>query len=125
MTVLFNHTIIAARDKHDSAAFFTRVFALPPAEPDGYFLVVHLDGGTMLQFAEPGIEFPPQHYAFLITEEDFDGLYGRLRHEGVPHWADPRRKLPEQHNNNHGGRGVYFTDPAGHFLEAMTRPYTY
>ncbi|MBA8822876.1 catechol 2,3-dioxygenase-like lactoylglutathione lyase family enzyme [Saccharopolyspora lacisalsi] len=123
MTTLFNHTIIAAHDKQRSASFFTEMFGLPPAEPGGVFLVVHLDGGVLLQFAEPGIDFPPQHYAFLVTEDDFDGIHGRIRTAGVEHWADPHGKLPQQYNTNHGGRGVYFCDPSGHYLEAITRPY--
>jgi catechol 2,3-dioxygenase-like lactoylglutathione lyase family enzyme len=123
MTTLFNHTIVAARDKKQSASFFTELFALPPAEPGGFFLVVRLDGGVLLQFAEPGVEFPPQHYAFLVTEEDFDGIYGRIRAAGLEHWADPRREVSGQYNTSHGGRGVYFLDPSGHYLEAITRPY--
>jgi hypothetical protein len=74
MTTLFNHTIVAARDKHQSASFFTEIFGLPSAEPGGVFLVVRLDGGVLFQFAEPGVDFPPQHYAFLVNEDDFDGL---------------------------------------------------
>lgn len=123
MTTLFNHTIVAARDKHESAAFFTEMFDLPPAEPGGFFLVVYLDGGVLLQFAEPGVEFPPQHYAFLVTEDDFDGIYGRIQGRGIEHWADPRGQVAGQYNTNHGGRGVYFCDPSGHYLEAITQPY--
>ncbi|MCI2418341.1 VOC family protein [Saccharopolyspora sp. K220] len=123
MTVLFNHTIVAARDKQESASFFTKMFDLPPADPGGFFLTVHLDGGVTLQFAEPGIEFPPQHYAFLVTEGDFDGIYARIRAEGLDHWADPRGERPGEFNTNHGGRGVYFCDPSGHYLEAITQPY--
>ncbi|QIZ39702.1 VOC family protein [Saccharopolyspora sp. ASAGF58] len=123
MTTLFNHTIVAARDKQVSASFFTAMFDLPPAEPGGPFLTVYLDAGVTLLFAEPGIEFPPQHYAFLVTEEDFDGIYARIQEAGLDHWADPHRKLPQQYNTNHGGRGVYFLDPSGHYLEAITQPY--
>ncbi|MDR7301207.1 VOC family protein [Haloactinomyces albus] len=123
MTILFNHTIIAARDKQQSASFFTEIFDLPPAEPGGFFLVVRLDGGVLLQFAEPGIEFPPQHYAFLVTEDDFDNIYARIRAAGIEYSADPQGKLPRQYNTNHGGRGIYFHDPSGHYLEAITQPY--
>ncbi|WP_216209640.1 VOC family protein [Amycolatopsis aidingensis] len=123
MTIQFNHTIVAARDKQESASFFTEIFGLPPAEEGGVFLVVRLDGEVLIQFAEPGIDFPPQHYAFLVSEEDFDGIYGRIQAAGIEHWAGPRGDRPGQYNTNHGGRGVYFCDPAGHYLEALTRPY--
>jgi catechol 2,3-dioxygenase-like lactoylglutathione lyase family enzyme len=123
MTTLFNHTIVAARDKHQSASFFTEIFGLPSAEPGGVFLVVRLDGGVLFQFAEPGVDFPPQHYAFLVNEDDFDGIYARIQAADIEHWADPRGKLRQQYNTNHGGRGVYFCDPSGHYLEAITQPY--
>ncbi|MER5389435.1 VOC family protein [Saccharopolyspora sp. NPDC002686] len=123
MTTLFNHTIVAARDKQESASFFAEMFGLPLGEPAGPFFPVHLDAGVTLQFAEPPIDFPPQHYAFLVTEEDFDGIYARIQEAGLEHWADPQRKFPNQYNTDHGGRGVYFCDPSGHYLEAITQPY--
>ncbi|RZQ64355.1 VOC family protein [Amycolatopsis suaedae] len=123
MTTLFNHTIVAARDKKESSTFFTEMFGLAPAEDSPIFSTVRLDGGVMLQFAEPGIEFPPQHYAFLVTEEDFDAIYGRITERGLEHWADPRGEVSGRYNTNHGGRGVYFCDPSGHYLEAITQPY--
>ncbi|MFD9893990.1 VOC family protein [Amycolatopsis sp. NPDC059027] len=123
MTTLFNHTIVAARDKRESASFFTEMFGLPEAEEGGPFLTVRLDGGVLFQFAEPGVEFPPQHYAFLVTEPDFDEIYARIQARGLDHWADPRGERPGEYNTNHGGRGVYFADPSGHYLEAITQPY--
>lgn len=123
LTTLFNHTIVAARDKQESAQFFVDMFDLPPAESGGPFVTIRLGAGVMLQFAEPPMEFPPQHYAFLVTEPDFDRIYGRIQQLGLDHWADPARKRPGEYNTNHGGRGVYFLDPSGHYLEAMTTPY--
>lgn len=123
MTVLFNHTIVAARDKQESADFFTGIFGLPPAEPGGFFLVVRLGSGVLLQFAEPPGAFSPMHLAFLVGEDEFDGIYGRIRERNLDHWADPQQKRPREYNTNHGGRGVYFCDPSGHYLEALTRPY--
>lgn len=125
MTTLFNHTIVAARDKNRSASFFTEMFDLPPAEPGGFSLVVRLDGGVFLQFADVGFDFPPQHYAFLVTEDDFDGVYARIEAVGIGHWADPQKKFPGRFNNHYGGRGVHFCDPAGHHFEAITQPYSW
>lgn len=123
MAIRFNHTIVAAKDKQKSAEFFTNLFGLPPAETAGHFLAVQLVDGVTLDFAEVGIEFPPQHYAFLVSEKDFDDIYGRIVEEELPHWADPRGEYPEEINTNDGGRGVYFQDPGGHYLEIITRPY--
>ena len=65
----------------------------------------------------------PQHYAFLISEEEFDAIFGRIRERGLSYWADPFHHEPGQINRRDGGRGVYFDDPSGHNLEILTRPY--
>ncbi len=123
MTVSFNHTIIFATDNRASASFFTTLFNLPEPTTWGPFVSVELDRGVFLQFAQPGIEIQAQHYAFLVTEEEFDGIYGRIVEQGLTHWADPRMANPGTYNTNHGGRGVYFKDPSGHNLEVLTQPY--
>lgn len=64
-----------------------------------------------------------QHYALLVDDELFDRAYGRLCDRGIEHWADPQMRRPGEINNGHGGRGVYFKDPAGHAIELITRPY--
>ncbi len=61
--------------------------------------------------------------SFLIGEDDFDEIFGRVRERGLAHWADPGRQESGAINRNDGGRGVYFEDPDGHLLEVITRPY--
>jgi catechol 2,3-dioxygenase-like lactoylglutathione lyase family enzyme len=119
----FNHTIIAARDREESARFFRELLELAAAPSWGPFTNVLLDGGVLLQFAEPPVEIQMQHYAFLVDDELFDRAYGRLRDRGIEHWADPQMKRAGETNTEHGGRGVYFLDPAGHGIEMITRPY--
>ncbi|MDP9438877.1 MAG: VOC family protein [Actinomycetota bacterium] len=121
MSVSLNHAIVFAADKHESASFFTSLFALPEAESWGLFRIVELDNGGSILFAEPGVEIQPQHLAFLVSEVDFDGIYGRIVEGNLEHWADPRKSAPGTFNTNNGGRGVYFNDPAGHNLEVLTR----
>jgi catechol 2,3-dioxygenase-like lactoylglutathione lyase family enzyme len=123
MSIAFNHTIVAAKDKGESAAFFTELFGLPPAEPFGPFLIAGLDHGASLDFVDSGDDVRPQHYAFLVSEADFDAIYGRIRERSMEHWADPQGRRPGEINHNDGGRGVYFRDPGGHYLEIITRPY--
>jgi catechol 2,3-dioxygenase-like lactoylglutathione lyase family enzyme len=88
-------------------------------------MAVQLDHGATLDYADvpAGEEVRPQHYAFLVGEADFDAIYGKISARGMEHWADPRGARPGQINHNDGGRGVYFRDPAGHYLEILTRPY--
>jgi catechol 2,3-dioxygenase-like lactoylglutathione lyase family enzyme len=123
MSVTFNHTIIAAKDRNESARFFRELLELPEAPSWGPFTNVQLDGGVLLQFAEPPVEIQMQHYAFLLDDDLFDRAYRRLREGSVEHWADPQMTRPGETNTGHGGRGVYFKDPAGHAIELITRPY--
>jgi catechol 2,3-dioxygenase-like lactoylglutathione lyase family enzyme len=123
VSVLFNHAILFARNKQESASFFASLFDLPAPVAWGPFVSVELGEGGLVQFADVDFEIQAQHYAFLVTEEEFDGLYQRIQDSGLQHWADPAGKRPGEFNRNHGGRGVYFRDPAGHGLEALTRPY--
>ena len=123
MTVTFNHTIIASRNRAESALFFRRLFELPEAPSWGPFTNIQLSDGVLLQFAEPPVEIQMQHYAFLVDDELFDRAYERIRADGIEHWADPQMKRPGETNTEHGGRGVYFKDPSGHAIEIITRPY--
>jgi extradiol dioxygenase family protein len=125
MPIAFNHTIVAARDKRQSAEFLAELFGLPNPEPFGHFLTVTLEHGASLDYVDvsDGEEIRPQHYAFLVSEDDFDAIYGKIQSRGLEHWADPGRQRPGEINTRDNGRGVYFPDPSGHFLEILTRPY--
>lgn len=123
MTARFNHTIIAATDRAESAAFFRDILELADAPSWGLFTNLLCEDGVLLQFAEPPVDIQPQHYAFLVDDDLFDRAYRRLCERTIEHWADPRFERPGEINNEHGGRGVYFRDPAGHFIEMLTSPY--
>ncbi len=122
MSVQLNHTIVAASDKRASATFLTDVLGLAPPSSYGPFLVVELDNGVSLDFADDE-DVHPRHYAFLVTEDEFDQIFGRIRDRGLDFWADPFERHPGEINTNDGGRGVYWKDPDGHVLEIITRPY--
>lgn len=125
MSISFNHTIVAARDKGESAQFLAELFGLPEPAPVGRFMAVTLEHGATLDYADvpDGEEIRPQHYAFLVSEDDFDAIYGKISARGINHWADPRGEHPGEINHRDGGRGVYFPDPSGHHMEILTRPY--
>ena len=124
MTITFNHTIVAAKDKKESATFLTELFDLPSPVLWAHFMMVTV-GDVSLDYADvaDGEEVHPQHYAFLVSEDEFDAIYGRIRSWRLEHWADPMQSRPDEINRNDGGRGVYFLDPSGHYLEILTRPY--
>lgn len=123
MTVELNHTIVAARDRQTSAAFLADVLGLPSPTPFGPFMVVELANGVNLDFANTDHEVASQHYAFLVSETEFDEIFTRIQARDLPYWADPGRRRAGEINHNDGGRGVYFPDPDGHLLEIITRPY--
>ncbi|AOK58689.1 VOC family protein [Burkholderia ubonensis] len=124
MNVQLNHTIVWCRDKLASTRFLTELLELPPPVPFGPMLVVQLDNGVSLDFYERPGDIAKQHYAFLIDEAAFDRVFARIRDRGLPHWADPSKQRAGEIYRHNGGRGVYFDDPDGHFLEVMTQPYS-
>ncbi len=125
MSPSLNHTIVWCRDKRVSAGYLTDILGLGDPVPFGPFLVVELGNDVSLDYhdADPADEIASQHYAFLVTEEEFDGAFGRIQARGQDHWADPALSRKGEVNRNDGGRGCYFRDPDGHLLEIITRPY--
>jgi catechol 2,3-dioxygenase-like lactoylglutathione lyase family enzyme len=123
---MLNHTIVWCRNNQVSARYVTEMLGLEEAKPWGPFMVVEMGNGVSLDyhdFYDLDGEILPQHYAFLVTEDDFDEIFGRIEAGGQDYWADPALGTKGEINDNDGGRGVYFQDPDGHLLEIITRPY--
>lgn len=123
MTIKLNHTIVHAHDKRASAAFFSEIFGLAAPKPFGPFLDVETANEVTLAFLETDEEIQVQHYAFLVSEKEFDDIFGRVKARGLKYWADPGQTQEGRINHHFGGRGVYFEDPSGNLLEIITRPY--
>ncbi len=123
MAVQLNHTIVHAHDRAESAGFLTDILGLAPATPFGPFLVVQVDNGVSLDVIETDEEIQVQHYAFLVSEHEFDEIFGRIEQRGLTYYADPGGQQPGEINHHDGGRGVYWNDPSGNVLEIITRPY--
>ena len=123
MSVQLNHTIVWCSNPSKSARFLAEILDRPAPSRFSHFDVVQLDNGVSLDFAEQAGSIQQQHYAFLISEEDFDAVLDRIQRNGVRHWADPARRHEGAINRNDGGRGIYFADPDDHTLEVITRPY--
>ena len=123
VAVKLNHTIVTVRDKHESATFLSEILGVGKPVPFGPFLVVQVDNDVSLDFADDHGPVHSQHYAFLVDEDRFDEIFSRIRERGLIYWADPFRRHQGEINTNDGGRGVYWEDPSGHFLEIITRPY--
>jgi catechol 2,3-dioxygenase-like lactoylglutathione lyase family enzyme len=124
MSVELNHTIVHANDKAQSARFLADILGLAAPASFGPFLVVETANGVSLDFIDAGGEpVRSRHFAFLVSEPEFDQIFARIRARGMDYWADPMGKQHGQINTHDGGRGLYFRDPSGHWLEIITRPY--
>jgi extradiol dioxygenase family protein len=124
MAVQLNHTIVHAKDRAASAQFYADILGLPKPRPFGPFMVVDTANGVSLDFIQAeDHEIIVEHYAFLVSEEEWDQIFERIRTRGLDYWADPARRQKGQFNRHDGGRGVYWLDPNGHVLEIITRPY--
>jgi catechol 2,3-dioxygenase-like lactoylglutathione lyase family enzyme len=122
MPVTLNHTIVHATDPQATARFLAEMLGLDPPRQLRHFTVVQV-GPTSLDFIQADGEIASRHFAFLVSEDEFDAILGQIKTCGLAFWADPFRQQPGQINHWDDGRGVYFDDPDGHLLEAITRPY--
>ena len=120
MAVLLNHTIVPARDKEASAKFLAEILGLDPPKRFGPFMCLETANGVSLDYDDRGA-LAHHHYAFLVTEEEFDAIFARVAARGLTYWADPGHQEKNRINNH--GRGFYFEDPSGHNMEVLTRAY--
>lgn len=123
MSVELNHTIVHCTDKDASARFLAEILGLGEPARFGPFAVVELGNGVSLDYADGQGRVHRQHYAFLVSKEEFDQIHGRIVERGLTYWADPFHRHEGQVNTNDGGRGLYWEDPDGHNLEIITVPY--
>jgi catechol 2,3-dioxygenase-like lactoylglutathione lyase family enzyme len=122
MTIELNHTIIPARDKRASAKFLADILGLEAGPEWSHFVPVRTSNGVTLDYADAA-DFRRQHYAFLVSESEFDAALSRIKAADIAFYADFNRAGRGQINHLYGGRGLYFDDPDGHLLEIITRPY--
>ena len=123
MPIELNHTIVYVRDQAAASGFLTGLLGLPPAVQWGPFHVVEVDNGVSLDFISTDQRFDSQHFAFLVSDEEFTSIFGRIVDAGLDYWADPQRRRVGEINHHDGGRGVYWPDPDDHLYEIITRPY--
>ena len=124
MAIELNHTILPAHDKEKSARFYERIFGFVYQGSLGHFAPVRIPNqGLTLDF-DNRESFEPHHYAFKVSEAEFDEVFSRTKAEGLVYGSDPWTPDNMEINHWNGGRGVYFRDPNGHLLELLTRDYT-
>jgi catechol 2,3-dioxygenase-like lactoylglutathione lyase family enzyme len=121
MPIELNHTIVPARDKEESARFYARMFGFEYAGPVGHFAPVEIRSQSLTLDFDSNESFEPGHYAFKVSEAEFDAIFARILEAGLAYGSEPFAAGNMQINHWNGGRGVYFRDPGGHLLELLTR----
>lgn len=122
MEITLNHTIVPSHDKVESAKFYTRIFGFEYIGEFARFIVVRVNKTFCLDFANSE-KFEPHHYAFKVSEQEFDKIFGRLNMESIKHGSGPYSTENMRINHDNDGRGVYFRDANGHLLEILTTDY--
>ena len=120
MPITLNHTIVPSKDKVASAEFFARIFDLSYEGSTGHFAPVQVNDTLTLDF-DNSDQFENHHYAFHVSDAEFDAIFGRIKDENILYGSGPFASEDMQTNNRRGGKGVYFKDPDGHLLELMTQ----
>jgi catechol 2,3-dioxygenase-like lactoylglutathione lyase family enzyme len=123
MSAELNHTIVRCTDKVASARFLAEILGLDEPTQFGPFRAVQLANGVSMDYADDHGRPHPLHSAFLVSEAEFDDVHRRIIERGITYWADPFHRIEGEINTNDGGRGLYWNDPDGHILEAITVPY--
>ena len=120
MTIELDHTIVPAKDKEAAARFFARIFGLSYEGTESHFAPVRVNDRLTLDFDDEDEDFENHHYAFRVSDAEFDAIFGRIQAECVVYGSGPRSPENMEINRRRGGRGCYFRDPEGHMLEIMT-----
>ena len=119
--ITLNHTIVPARDKVAAAKFFAKIFGLRRGKTD-YFATVRVNKKLTLLFSDDSKKFESHHYAFHVSNKEFDAIFRRVKTAGLAYGSAPWSPEDGKLNDWGGGRGFYFKDPDGHLLELMTVP---
>lgn len=121
MALVLNHTIVRAKDQRASAGFFARIMGLEVDKNNAtHFATVQVNDNLFFDFDDQR-EVVREHYAFHVSDEEFDDIFGRVKAEGLPYGSDPQAQDNMQVNSLQGGRGIYFPELNGHSIEIFTR----
>ena len=122
MEITLNHTIVPSHDNVESAKFYAKIFGFEFVKEWGHFAVVKVNKTLSLDFTIEN-NFSSIHYAFKVSEHQFDEILERIKTNNVNFGSGPYLVDDGKINNNYGGRGAYFNDPNGHVLEIITKDY--
>jgi catechol 2,3-dioxygenase-like lactoylglutathione lyase family enzyme len=126
-----NHTLVPSKDKIASAEFFAGIMGLERG-PVGHFAPVKINDSLVLDFADVNDvdlwkpmegRYLREHYAFEVSDEEFDAIFGRVKAKGLRYGSGPGPRLYDMQVNESrasAGRAVYFDELNGHSIEIFT-----
>jgi catechol 2,3-dioxygenase-like lactoylglutathione lyase family enzyme len=125
MPAQLDHLIVPAKDRVASARLLGHLLGVPWAEQAaiGPFSAVYVNASLTLDFDEWPAPIPKQHFAFLVSDEEFDAILARIRAAGLAFRSTPAGGNDHQVNFAFGGRLVYWGEPDGHAWEILTVSY--
>ena len=92
-----NHWLVPSKNKVESANWFARMMGLPTGNV-GHFAPVKVNDTLTMDFADSDDvdlwapengHYARQHYAFKVTEQEFDEIFGRVLAEGLRYGSAP------------------------------------
>jgi hypothetical protein len=122
MAILLDHLIVPSRSPVASAQSLAAILDVPWEAERGHFTPVYVNDTLTLDFAERD-QFASHHYCFHVSEEEFDGIFARVRAAGIVYRSTPRGDDDMQLNTRMGGRNFYWTDSDAHIWEVLTVSY--
>src|SRR5258708_20066452 len=115
MGIVLDHTIVPARDKEESARFFARILGLRYDGTVSHFAPVRVNETLTLDF-DTETDFDRHHYAFKVSEEEFDGIFERVQDDGIPYGSGPFSPEDMTINRRNGGPAFSLPSPAATLL---------
>src|SRR5579862_4746386 len=88
MAVELNHTIVPSHDKDTAARFVADILGLAYEGAHAHFAVVRVNERLTLDF-DRADRFEHHHYAFKVSEAEFDAIFERVRGQHVTYGSGP------------------------------------
>jgi len=120
-----DHLLVPAKNRVAAARLIAHLLGVPWAEQGavGPFSPVYVNAGLTLDFDQWNEPVPKLHYAFLVTQPEFDAILGRIKAAGLAYRSSPVGADDFKINSAFGGNLVYWSEPDGHAWEILTVSY--
>jgi catechol 2,3-dioxygenase-like lactoylglutathione lyase family enzyme len=124
VSIRLDHFIVPCRNQTAAARQRAEILGVAWAEKGaGPFSPVYVNESLTLDFIQTDEAFGIHHYAFHVSDPEFDAIFARIVAAGIPYRSQPHGAMDMKINTGHGGRIVYWEVPDGHYWEMLTRSY--